>query len=151
MNAQYGIIVSPQSVNSNNFDFVPYRIEDRVDVTQLSKEKIEDAVKNSNVFKQEVILQDLLLAGRNMENKEQRNMVVLAAELYVKTPEETRRDFLLHLVGVKAILKNFANAMLANHIYHDSIEGMRPGSSGLSQEELIREKSIALALEKFVK
>lgn len=140
-----------QYVSSNNLDFVPYRIKDRVDVTQLSKEKIEEAVKTSNVFNQEVILQDLLLAGRKMETLEQRNMVALAAELFVKAPEQAQRDFLLHLVGVKAILKNFSKAMLSNHIYHDSIEQMKPGSSGLSQEELILEKRIALNLEKFVK
>ncbi len=132
--------------------FFPYGNEYRVDITKLSKEQIiEEFVKSSNVFKQEVILHDLLVIGRKMETQEQRGMVALAAELYIKAPDATQRDFLLHLVSVKKIYKAFADAMVSNAMYHETIEFGQPGCSGLTKEELAREKAAAITFEKYTK
>lgn len=143
---------SPLSSAERVFDILPdgyiSSVQHRIDVHELSKEKIQELMKTANVFEQEVILQDLLLAGRKGQTLQQRNMVALAAELFVKAPEETQRDFLMHLVGVKPILKTFATAMFANFIFHESIESMKEGSSGLTADQLNTEKAFAITLDK---
>jgi len=142
-------------VGSNKipFDIVPSRyvssVKNRVNVKELPKEKIQEIMKTADVFEQEVILQDLLIAGRKMETTEERNMIALAAELYVKSSEDTQRDFLMHVAGVKSIFKNFSSAMLANSIFHELIESREKGSSGLTVEQLKKERALAITLEKY--
>lgn len=141
--------------NEIAFDIVPSgyvsSVKNRVNVKELPKEKIQEVMKTADVFEQEVILQDLLIAGRKMETTEERNMIALAAELYVKSSEDTQRDFLMHVLEVKSIFKNFSSAMLANSIFHESIESMQKGSSGLTVEQLKKERASALTLEKYAK
>jgi len=132
------------------FNFIPSGYistkKKRINVKELPKEEIQKAMQTADVLGQEVILQDLLLAGRKMKTTEQRNMVALAAELYVQAPENTQKDFLMHLVGAKDIYQIFSSAMLANSIYHQSIESIEKGSSGLSVDQLNKEKALAITL-----
>ncbi len=139
-----------------SFNFIPEAyvrsVQNRIDVRQFPKEKIQEVIKTANVYEQELILQDLLIAGENMETREQRNMVALAAELFIKTDNETGRDFLMHLFGVSHtyLYKNFVKGIQANLIFHESME-MEKIDSGISGSQLKKERFFAIELEKYVK
>lgn len=106
-------------------------------------------MKTANIFEQEVILHDLLLAGRKGESPIERSFQVLAAELYVKSSVQIQHDFLMHLHQVQDILKNFTDAMITNHIFHASLELAEKGSSGLTENELKSEITWAIVLAKY--
>lgn len=126
-------------------------VKNRVNVKELPKEKIQELMKTANIFEQEVILQDLLIAGRNMETEEARNMIALAAELFVKSSEDVQKDFLMRFVGVESIFKIFSSAVLSNFIFHESSESAKKGSSGLTVEQLEKERTLVITLDKFAK
>jgi hypothetical protein len=133
-----------------NISFVPYQVPNRVNVQTLLEQdgsrrnaKWDATMKAASLYEQEVIIQDLLLFGREGKTEIERNATVLAAELFVKLDEEASKDFMLHLLSVPFLLKAFHTSVKANYIYHESLESNREGSSGLSNNELLIEKSLA--------
>jgi hypothetical protein len=123
----------------------PYSVPNgynRIMVTELTQEQIQEAAKVADTFGRSVIIQDLLMAGKP-------GFPLLAAELYVKSSAALRQDFLMHVVGVKPLLNLFSNAMWANCILHEDKEQTRQGSSGLTSDELRRERSLVEALQKY--
>lgn len=145
-------MASPLNPNEVIYDIVPMgyiaSVKNRVNVQELPKEKIQEIMKTADVFTQEVILQDLLLAGKKMETLQDRNMVALAAELFVQTPGDTQRDFLIHLHYFTEIYKKFSSAVLANSLFHEKVESQQKGSSGLTFDQLEIEKTYAVILNK---
>lgn len=123
----------------------PYSVSsgyNRIKVTELSQDQIQEAAKTADTFGRSVIIQDLLMAGKP-------GFSLLAAELYVKSSDMLRQDFLMHVIEVKPLLNTFSNAIWANSIFHEHREQTRKGSSGLTSDELRRERSLVEALQKY--
>lgn len=122
----------------------------RPNVKELPKEKIQEIMKTASNYEEQVILQDLLLAGRKMETETERNMVVLAAELYVKSSAFTRGDFIPHIMQDPTIFQNFIKAIGTNANFREE-EPRVIGRSNLTDEEIIREKRMANYWSEFIK
>lgn len=144
--------MNPLISNEQFSDFLPSSylssVKNRIHVQEWPKEKIQTAMKTADLFEQEVILQDLLLAGIKMKTQEQNNMALLAAELYIQAPEDIQEDFLTHLMKVSPIFKIFSKILLASSIIHESMELVEQGSSGLTINQLQKEKTLAIILDK---
>jgi hypothetical protein len=115
----------------------------RINVKELTAEQAQEVVKTANMFEQQLILQHLLIAGNKMETTEQRSLVRLAGELYIKMSDDIQKDFLMNLVQVHPMLKKFAKALYTNHIFHASLESEEEGSSRLSKKQLRKEEALA--------
>jgi len=130
--------------------FVPYSTTDRVDVTTLSNEDIKKIAKDlkSNT-KYELILQDLLLAGKAMNNSRGCQLELLAVELFLEASSDIRTDFLFQLLKAETIFKRFVSALTISYSRDELEEIEKPGSSGLSQTELEIKKRYVEILRRF--
>jgi hypothetical protein len=90
-----------------------------------------------------------LLAGRKMETREQKRMVILAADLYIQIPGYLQTDFFMQLLKVPHIFKIFSDAILANFMIHEIMEKNAKESSGLTPSHLQLEKSMAMTYQKY--
>lgn len=136
--------------SSLNRGFVSYSIEDRIDVTTLSNEEIKKIAENSTGHKYEIILQDLLMAGRSMNNARGCQLELLAVELFVKTSTDVREDFSLLLLRTDSIFKRFVNVLKTSYSQHNLQEIEKPYSSGLSLCQLAIEEGYMKIWSKFV-
>ncbi len=134
-----------------NKGFVPYSTIDRVDVATLSNEDIkknaEDLKSNT---KYEVILQDLLLTGKAMNNSRGCQLELLAVELFLEASIAIQTDFLLQLQKAETIFKRFVSALTISYSHHEFEEFEKLDSSGLSQTKLEIEKKYVEILSKWV-
>ena len=146
-------MASPIDGFTGDFDFLPSgymsSVQNRINVKALTKEQIKIIMASASAFEKEVILQDLLHAGKNAKDKEQRNYIAVAAELFIDLSDDIQRDFLMHLIPVEPKMKLFAAAMRANMIYHQGMEKANPGSTGLTPNQLTIEASYATTLIHF--
>lgn len=135
-----------------NLEFLPpnniSEVKDRVDVRKLYREQIEEIMKTADVNKQQLIMHDLLVAGRNMKTFEERAWTALAAELFIKSPSETQNDFLFSVFQTPAIFKNFRSALITNSVSNEWLYS-KGENTGLTVEELKREKFWAIKLGRF--
>jgi hypothetical protein len=118
----------------------------RYDVTKTSYEDVRFVVVLcSNLFRQLVMMHDLILIGcdRHATLKE-KELVPLAAEIFMIVPERTKGDFYQALCTEPKILKIFADAVAENVVRHRLLE--RESKRRLSSSELKVQKEKALVM-----
>lgn len=122
--------------------------EERSEILTMPTEKIKEVLKGANTFKKQVILQDLVAAGMEGKKIDGKNTAVLAAELFLKVPNEVQQDFFKRIKSNddQSFCKIFRDAILTNFVYHEAV-----GSKEFSETELKIEKAAALNLDKHIK
>lgn len=118
----------------------------RYDVTKSSKEEVRlVAALCPNIFKQLVMLQYLILIGGDKRaTLKEKELVNLAAEIFMIIPEKARENFFQAMCTEPKILQIFAKALKENVVIHSNIEA--ESKKRLSSEELENCKKIALVM-----
>lgn len=118
----------------------------RYDVTKSSKEQVRlIAALCPNIFKQVVMLQDLVLIGNHMDaSPKEKEFVHLAAEIFMIISEKARENFLQALYTTPKNLEIFTKAVSENVIIHANLDA--ENKKRLSPEEFENSKKTALVM-----